>query len=230
MRKIPFFYLLVLVVSPALAQNVDQKAYERYVNVELYNQMVPGYYLSGKKKVEVSIKYVPPIDLQDASQALIINKGKEDEELSKSKIDAFSVNSLIYIPEEPGDSVIWVILKREGAIRETTYLKPVPSDDPTYYKINNLVTNTSTHEGIFVGSLAINFNKVMANLTMENAELSQKISSRKEGYLFIDYKKIIAEYNLWFQNQYPKRIEYIGDIPDFQAYIDKDMVKYQPKN
>ncbi len=223
------FFLAVLAISKTLAQQVDQTAYQKYIDVKLYDQMVPGYYIAGNKKVEINIKYVEPINLQNAKKHLVIDKGNGVEDISKSKIDAFSLHDQIYIAEKIDDSVIWVMLNREGAIRETIYLKPVPDKHPTYYKINHLVTNTTTHEGIFVGSLAVNFSKTMANLTRENAELSQKIKDREEGYHFINFKKIIAEYNLWFQNEYPKRVKYIGDIPDFQAIIDKNMVKYQPK-
>jgi len=230
MKKLLTFFLAVVAISQTLAQQVDQTAYQKYIDVSLYEQMVPGYYIAGSKKVETNIKYTTPNDLQNPSKHLIINKGKEDEDLSKSKIDAFSVNDHIYIAEKLGDSVIWLMLNREGALRETIYLKPVPDKHPTYYKINHLVTNTITHEGVFVGSLAINFSKTMANLIRDNTELSQKIKDGEEGYHFINFKKIIAEYNLWFQNQYPKRIKYVGDIPDFQALIERDMAKYQPKN
>ena len=230
MRKPITFILTILAIIPAFAQDVDQTAYQRYVNIELYNQMIPGYYLQGNKKVDAQIKFLAPIEMQSPAVALLINKGKGDEVLPKSKISAVSFDNHIYVPEDLGDSVIWVMLEREGAIRETLYFKPEPANNPTYYKINHLVTNTTTHEGHFVGSLAINFNKIMANLTRENTEISEKVSNREQGYRFIDYKKIIAEYNLWFQNKYPKRIKYIGEIPDFQALIDNDISKYLPEN
>jgi hypothetical protein len=230
MRKLIAFTLTILAILPAYGQDVDQTAYQRYINNELYNQMVPGFYLQGNKKIEAQIKFLPPIAMQSPAVALTINKGKGEEELSKSKINAVSVDNHLYVPEALADSVVWVMLEREGAIRETIYFNPVPANNPTYYKINHLVTNTTTSEGHFVGSLAINFNKIMASLTKENSEISQKISDREQGYRFIDYKKIIAEYNLWFQNKYPKGIKYFGEMPDFQALIDNDISKYLPKN
>jgi hypothetical protein len=230
MKKIIPFILTSLAIISAFAQDVDQTAYQRYVNTELYHQMVPGYYLQGNNKVEAQIKFLAPIEMQSPQVALTINRGKGDEVLPKSKIHGVSIDNHIYVPEDLGDSVIWVMLERDGAIRETIYLRPVPDHNPTYYKINHLVTNTNTHEGHFIGALAINFNKIMANLTIENPELSQKISDREQGYRFIDYKRIIAEYNLWIQNKYPKRVKYIDEIPDFQALIDNDISKYLPKN
>jgi hypothetical protein len=230
MRKLIPFTLTILAIIPAFAQEIDQTAYQRYINNELYNQMVSGFYIQGNKSIEAQIKFLAPIEMQSPVVALTINKGNGDEILPKPKISAVSFDNHVYVPEDLGDSVIWVMLEREGAIRETIYFKPVPAKKPTYYKINHLVTNTATHEGHFVGSLAINFNKIMANLTIENAEISQKISNREQGYRFIDYKKIIAEYNLWFQNKYPKRIKYIGEVPDFQALIDNDLSKYMPEN
>ena len=230
MRKLTLFAITILAVISALAQDVDQTAYQRYINPDLYNKMVPGYYLQGNKKVEAQIKYLPPIEMQSPAVALTVNKGKGDEVLAKSKIHAVSIDNRIYVPEDLGDSAIWVMIGGEGAIRETVYFKAVPAHTPTYYKVNHLITNTTTHEGHFVGSLAVNFNKIMANLTADNAEISKKISDREQGYRFIDYKKIIAEYNLWIQNEYPKRIKYIGEVPDFQALIDNDISKYLPKN
>ena len=230
MGKLITLILTILAIAPAYTQDIDQTAYQRYINVELYNQMVPGYYIQGNKKVEASIMYLPPIEMQDPSKPLTINKGKGDEVLAKSKIDAISIDNHIYIPEDLGDSVIWVMIGGEGAIRETIYFSGKPSSAPEFYSINHLVTNTTSNEGHFVGSLAINFNKIMASMTVDNSEISDKITNREQGYRFIDYKKIIAEYNLWFQNKYPKRIKYIGEMPDFQALIDNDVSKYLPKN
>ncbi len=230
MGKLLTSFLLVLAVFPAWAQNVDESAYQRYINIELYRQMLPGYYVQGNKKVEAKIKYVPPIEFQDPAVALIVDKGKGEEALPKAKIDGYMLEGHLFVPEDLGDSVVWVLVEREGAIRETIYFTPMPPGSPAYYKVNHLVTNTTTHEGYFVGSLAINFNKIMANITKENPAIAEKVANREQGYRFIDYKKIIAEYNLWFQNEYPKRIKYIGGVPDFQALIDNDVSNYLPKN
>lgn len=229
MKNLLLFALTILAI-PTIAQNVDQTAYQRYINVELIGQMVNGHYLQGNKKVDAKIKFLAPIDTQDPAVPFTINKGNGDEVLPKSKINAISLDGHYYVPEDLGDSVVWVMLSREGAIRETVYFKPEPVANPTYYKVNHLVTNTLTHEGYFVGSLAVNFNKIMASLTADNAEITAKIAAREQGYRFIDYQKIIAEYNLWFQNTYPKKIKYIGDVPNFQEIIDNDVSKYLPKD
>ena len=119
MRKLIAYILTVLAIIPAYTQDVDQTAYQRYINNELYNQMVPGFYLQGNKKVEAQIKFLPPIEMQSPVVALTINKGNGDEDLPKSKVNAVSIDNHIYVPEEVGDSVIWVMLEREGAIWET---------------------------------------------------------------------------------------------------------------
>ncbi len=230
MRRLILFTLTTLASMTLYAQEGNQSAYQRYINIELYNQMVPGYYVDGKNKVEAQIKFLTPIEMQTAAVALTINKGKGNKTLSKNKVAAISYDNHIYVPENLGDSVVWVMLDAEGAIRESIYFTPVPAHNPTSYKVNHLVTNTITNEGYFVSSIAINFNKIMANLTLDNTELSQRIANREQGYRFIDYKKIIAEYNLWFQNKYPSRITYHGEMPDFQALIDNDLSKYMPKN
>lgn len=222
-------YLFSILALPVFAQTIDQTAYERYINIELIGKMVPGYYMQGNKKVETQVKFLTPVELQDASIPLIIDKGNGEEVLPKSKINAVSFDNHIYVPEDLGDSVVWVMLSREGAIRETIFFEPEPIDAPKYYKVNHLVTNTMTHEGYFVGSLAVNFNKIMAKLTADNEDISAKVMNRERGYRFIDYQKIIAEYNLWFQETYPKKVKYIGEVPNFQELIDNDVSKYLPK-
>jgi hypothetical protein len=226
MSKLLTVLLSFLVSVPAWSQNVNESAYERYLNKDLFNQMLPGYYMQGKKKVEAKIKFLAPIEMQNPDIPIIIDKGKGEEELSKGKLSAIFIDDKYFIPETLDDSVVWVLLEHEGAIRQTIYFEPVPKKEPRYYKVYHLVTNTITHEGQFVGSLAINFNKIMAAMTEEYADISAKIAGRKEGYRFIDYKKIIAEYNLWYQNEYPKRVKYINEVPDFQALIESESNKY----
>ena len=97
MRRIILLTLIVLACFTVFAQDIDQTAYQRYINSELYNQMVPGYYLQGNKKVEAQIKYLSPIEMQSPAVALIINKGKSDEVLPKAKIDAVSFDNHIRI-------------------------------------------------------------------------------------------------------------------------------------
>ena len=225
-----FILLLTSLAVTGFTQNIDQTAYQRYINIELIGQKVPGYYIQGNKRVEAEIKYVAPVEFQDASIPFIIDKGNGNEVLPKSKINAIGFDNHVFVPEDLGDSVIWVMVSREGAIRETIFFKPEPMINPQYYKVNHLVTNTLKHEGHFVGSLAVNFNKIMSSLTTDNEEISQKVQAREQGYRFIDYQKIIAEFNLWFQTTYPKKIKYINEVPDFQALIENDMSKYLPKN
>ena len=226
MRRLFTLLSTLLVIYPALAQQVNESAYERYINKANFDQMVPGYYIQGSKKTETIIKFQSPVDLQDLDKDFIIDKGKGEEKLTKSKVSAISYDSKIYIPENINDTVLWVMLGSEGAIRESIYFEPIPKKHPEYYKVMHLVTNTATQEGHFIGSLAINFNKIMAEMTKENTEMSEKIKNRESGYRFIDYKKIVAEYNLWFQNEYPKRIKYLSEVPDFQAILDSESNKY----
>jgi hypothetical protein len=226
MRRLFTLLSTLLVIFPAMAQQVNESAYERYINKANFDQMIPGYYVQGNKKTEASIKCQSPVDLQNLHKDFTIDKGKGEEELAKSKVTAISYDNKIYIPENISDTVVWVMLGSEGAIRESIYFEPIPKKHPEYYKVMHLVTNTSTQEGHFIGSLAINFNKIMAEMTKENVEMTEKIINREAGYRFIDYKKIIAEYNMWFQNEYPKRVKYIGEVPDFQAILESESNKY----
>ena len=47
MRKLIALLITLLVIPPALAQQVNESAYERYINKANYNQMFPGFYLQG---------------------------------------------------------------------------------------------------------------------------------------------------------------------------------------
>ena len=131
MRKLIILTLTSLAAFPAFTQDVDQTAYQRYINIELINQMVPGFYIQGNKKVEAQIKYQAPIDMQSPAMALTINKCKGEEVLAKSKINAVSYDNRVYVPEDLGDSVIWVMLEGEGVIRETINFKPDNAHNPT---------------------------------------------------------------------------------------------------
>ena len=103
MRKLLSLFLTILAIYPLFAQNVDQSAYQRYINTELYNQMVPGYYYQGNKKVEAQIKYLEPIEMQSPAVPLTINQGKSDEVLAKSKIHALAIDNHFYVPEDLGE-------------------------------------------------------------------------------------------------------------------------------
>ena len=82
MRRLFTLLSTLLIIYPALAQQVNESAYERYINKANFDQMIPGYYIQGNKTTETTIKCQSPVDLQDQDNDFIIDKGKGGRETS----------------------------------------------------------------------------------------------------------------------------------------------------
>lgn len=215
----------ILFCFAAVAQNVNKEAYKRYVNIDNYDQPLDGYVvMKNGDKEEVKIKYEEPYLLFDPTLPLITYRKKNNKEKAylKSKLAGFYVNDQLYVPEYfDGDSSRWVMVVREGAIRESIVLKPnKPYDQPDYYTVNRLITNTVTLKAFFVGRLAINFGRNMSSMIFDYAQLNKKVRDAEEGYKFLNYQQIIARYNMWFDSNNPGAIPYILPRPDYQKLID----------
>ncbi len=223
-----FFSGLVLIILciSAFGQNVNvnKEAYKRYVDIDKYNQPLEGYIiLNNGKKEKLDIKYEEPYMLLDAQLPLITYKKKNKEKpFLKSKLAGFYVNNRLYVREFfEEDSSRWVMVVREGAIRESIVLVPnIPYDRPEYYSVNRLVTNTITLKAFFVGRLAINFGLNMSSMIFDYAQLNKKVRDAEEGYKFLNYQQIIARYNMWFNSKNPDAIYYMLPRPDYQRFID----------
>ena len=99
MKKL-FTILLTGLALTTYAQNVDETAYQRYINVDLIGQMVPGYYLQGNKTVEAQIKYQHPYEVQNEAIPFVVNKGGGEEALPKTKISSSAGNPPV-LPVRP---------------------------------------------------------------------------------------------------------------------------------
>lgn len=217
--------LLVLFSTISFAQNVNTEAYKRYVDIDKYDQPLDGYVvLKNGDKEEAKIKYEEPYLLMDPTLPLITYRIKNDKEKAylKDKIAGFYVNDQLYVPEYfDGDSSRWVMVVREGAIRESIVLIPNKQfERPDYYSVNRLITNTITLKAYFVGRLAINFGRNMSSMIFDYTQLNQKVRDAEEGYKFLNYQQIIARYNMWFDSNNPDVIPYILPRPDYQKLID----------
>lgn len=224
MKQIVTCIFFTAICSVSLAQNVNKEAYKRYVDIDKYEQPLKGFvvFTNGKKE-ETTIKYEEPYLLTDAQLPLITyNKKNKEKPLLKNKLAGFYVNNRLYVNEHfEGDSSRWVMVVREGAIRESIVLKPdIPFDRPSYYTVNRLVTNTITLKAYFVGRLAINFGRNMSSLIFDYAQLNRKVRDAEPGYKFLNYQQIIARYNMWFDSKYPDTIYYMLPRPDYQKFID----------
>jgi len=214
-----------LFCAAAIAQNVNKEAYKRYVSTDKYGQSLDGYVvLNSGEKEEALIKYEEPYLLLDPTLPLITYRKKNNKEKAylKDKIAGFYVNEQLYVPEHfEEDSSRWVMVVREGAIRESIVLIPnKPYDQPDYYTVNRLVTNTITLKAYFVGRLAINFARNMSSMIFDYAQLNKKVRDAEEEYKFLNYQQIIARYNMWFDSNNPDVIPYILPRPDYQKIID----------
>ena len=215
------FSLLCTVV---FAQNVNKEAYKRYVNIENYDQPLEGFVVfNNGNKEEAFIKYEEPYLLLDSQLPLVTYKKKNKEKLYlKNKLAGFYVNNRLYMREQfDGDSSRWVMVVREGAIRESIVLEPnIPYDRPEYYSVNRLITNTVSLKSYYAGRLAINFGRNMSSLIFDYSQLNKKVRDAEEGYKFLNYQQVIAEYNMWFNSNYPDAVPYLLPRPDYQKLIE----------
>jgi len=216
--------VLILFYSSAVAQNVNKEAYKRYVDIDKYNQALDGYIiLNSGKKEHLQIKYEESYLLLDPTLPLIAYKKKNKEKpYLKSKLLGFYVNEQLYVREQlENDSSRWVMVVREGVIRESIVLIPnIPFDRPEYYSVNRLITNTISLKAYFAGRLAINFGRNMSSMIFDYSKLNKKVRDAEEGYKFLNYQQIIARYNMWFNSRNPDVVYYMLPRPDYQKYID----------
>ncbi len=216
------FTLLCTIVA---AQNINKEAYKRYVNTDKYDKPMDGFLvLNNGKKEETFIKYEEPYLLLDSTLPLVTYKKAKKEKLYlKNKLAGFYVNNQLYMLEHfDEDSSRWVMVVHEGAIRESIVLEPnIPFDRPEYYSVNRLITNTISLKSYFAGRLAINFGRNMSSMIFDYAQLNKKVRDAEEGYKFLNYQQIIAEYNLWFNSNYPDVVQYILPRPDYKIIIDR---------
>ncbi len=217
--------VLIFVCTSAFGQNVNKESYKRYVDIDKYDQSLEGFIvLNNGKKEKVHIKYEEPYMLFDGQLPLITyNKKNKEKPFLKTKLAGFFVNDRLYVREYfEGDSSRWVMVVREGAIRESIVLQPnIPFDRPEYYSVNRLVTNTVNLTSFYVGRLAINFGLNMSSMIFDYGELNRKVRDAEEGYKFLNYQQIIARYNMWFNSKNPDVIFYMLPRPDYQKFIDK---------
>ena len=215
---------LTLFCSVAIAQNVNKEAYKRYVDVDKYDQSLEGFIvLNNGTKEKTLIKYEEPYLLFDPALPLITYKSNDKEKAYlKSKLAGFYVNDQLYVREYfEEDSNRWVMVIRDGVIRESLFFNPnKPYEKPDYYTISRLVTNTYTLKSYNVGKLAINFAHNMNTLVNDNDELKNKVLNAEDGYKFFNYQQIIARYNMWYDQKNPGSITYHLDPPDYQKLID----------
>jgi hypothetical protein len=210
------------------AQDIDKKAFMNYINPELYGEFVDGYLVTKDfEKIPAKIRYEHPTLYQNNRHPVVtLNKRGKEQKNDKSGLAGFSVNGQMFVPEIVAGKTMWLMLTIEGAIQQTILFQAETSHyPPEYFTINHLVTHNILNESYYVGHLAINFNRTMAKLVSDNEALAARISSKDLGYHFVNYQKLIAEYNLWYNRTNPGKVKYLLPVPDYQQLIDRDAGK-----
>lgn len=208
-----------------IAQDLDKKAYLNYIQPELYGEFIDGYFINRDlEKIEVKIKYEHPALFQNSRHPVFfLDEEGEEQKLNKVDIVAFFLNDHLIVPGKIGGRTMWLMLSVEGPIQQTIFFQAQSSKyPPDFYSVNHIVSQSEFNESFYVGHLAINFNRAMSRLTRDNEALSSLIIEKNKGYTFINYNKIIAEYNLWYNATYPDKTQYLLPTPDYQKFIDND--------
>ena len=225
--KRTFFSLLVALISSTLvfAQGIDKEAYKHYINPELYGQYLDGFVVTKDyERIETKIKYEYPTYYQNARHAVItLNEKGKEKKFDKSELVGFGVDDQVYVPEMFGGKIMWLLLHREGAVQSTIFFHPEGGHPAEYYTVNHIVTHNIKEESLYVGHLAVNFNLKMSKLIEDYEDLATKVMAKEEGYHFVNISKILALYNLWYNEQHPGKVHYILPMPDYESIIANDV-------
>lgn len=230
MNRLKGIYGLVIaliLVGSAQAQGIDKEAYKHYINPDLYGEFVDGFIVTkDNERIETKIRYEYPTSYQIANHPLIIlnEKGKE-KKVEKAELIGFGIQDKVYVPEMLGGKIMWLMLLVEGAVQQTIFFQPYQDRPDNYYAVSHIVTHNPKEESMYIGHLAVNFNLKMSKFLDDNPEMAAKILAKEKGYHFVNYAKIVAEYNLWYNKQHPGEVTYILPVPNYEEIIANDVGK-----
>lgn len=194
-----------------------------YVRKDLFGKPVKGYYITKDgKKVEAVIKYQEPEQLQSHTSTLLLYKKAynesgftEDETnnfttaLMKSEIIAFYVEGYLYVPVQQSSGTQWHILLSEGSVRESVWIGTLKKDGKTLSYVVNTFIHKHGGAVLEIKSMALSFKNQMSEFLSDNTEIAAKIKNKEQGYGYMQYQKIVKEYNAWFEEQYPGKNIYM---------------------
>lgn len=195
--------------------------YTQYVNPELIGKPVRGFYIDqGGNKREAVIKYQEPELLATATSALLLYKiaynesGYTEDETSnfykpllKDSVVAFSMAGQVYVPVQLSART-WGILRKEGAIRQVVVISKTSNGPQTGYLTGTILDKLEGKKEN-IASMMLSFKSSMADLVTDHKELADKIRAKTEGYRMLQVEKIAAEYNEWYDKQYPGKVKYL---------------------
>lgn len=178
-------------------------AHTQFYKMNLIGRFLNGYIIDNHNmKQEVKIRYDSPEFLNDPNKNLMIQSSDGiSTEYEKNLFQAFYVGDQLFV----FTGEFWDILLREGAIRE---LGRVIKDKEGNYITANLIQKRGLSPENMI-SLSLGFKNKMSEYVHENETLATKINNKEEGYKFRNTEQIISEYNQWYDDKYPNKVEYL---------------------
>lgn len=196
-----------------------------YLQPLLFDKPVRGYYITKDgHKIDAVIKYQEPEKMHSSQSALLLyniacnEPGFTEDEtnnfkqaLLKQDITAFYVAGYLFVPDGSNNSMSWSILLREGKIRESVWLGTLKKEGKTIgYSVNQFIHHRDGRS-LDLKTMGLVFKNQMSTFVEDNAEIAGKISSKQEGYKFMQYQKIVDEYNQWYEQNNPGALTYFYD-------------------
>jgi len=184
-----------------------------------------GYYITNKdEKINAVIAYQEPEKLLNQLFSVVIcksannikvdylNPDKEpnfDKFIPKDQVKAFYVGDQLFVQSKPGK---WYILQEEGAIQKLVNLLKVTSGAKSGYDVSYFIQKLDEDPRGQL-DMAFNFKTIMSELVKENAELALKVKNKEQGYQLMQMDKIVAQYNQWYDQQFPGKVKYLPINP-----------------
>lgn len=178
------------------------------INPSLYGKPMRGFYIDKDgNRHEAVIKYQGPENMNTGTSALLIYKTAynetgftEDESKNfitakaKAEVQAFYLNGHMYVPIRGNQ---WGILIREGAIRESVFLERSKSKSGQEFTVESYFVHKRDGNSLGIAALALSFKSQMSKFLADYLELSAKVANAETGYKYLQYQKVVEEYNKW---------------------------------
>ena len=175
---------------------------------DLVGKPVRGYYIDNAgNKIDAVIKYQNAAQLQDMASTFLLYNVAYNESgftadetnnfktfLAKSEVKEFNLAGYTYYK-------VLSATNKGGAEWK------VKVDEVSYSTLKYIYKTGETP--LEESSLTLGFKNTMSKLTKDNAVLSTKIANKEKGYNYLNLEKIIAEYNPWYEKQYPGKFKYV---------------------
>ncbi len=207
LRTIFGITLTVVLAFPGIAQTDHQKAASS-INFSKLGTYVPGMFIYKNGTVEKwdGIEYQSPEYIKKLENILYYNKPNQmaRASVSQTQLEAFEIGNNKWARITHDGIEQFGILHMEGAITDYSIFK-IPAVRATGDYIEERFIKKLDQEPISYASFMLKFKKHILKLVEDDIELANKIKAKEKGYKrFLNSEKIITEYNLWHETQYPE--------------------------